>query len=166
VRRVSRRAMMATLAGGVTAIAAPVIVRAQSALSVKFVQQRGLLYLPIDVMVSGGVLQKEADKLGLGKIEASATTLSGPGPVIDAVLSDSADYGTAALPSLVTLWDRTHGRPNEVRPAKCSIAITASAKVSSRLRSIQRKAILSVCGSHHRSAIDASTCAKSVRPRH
>jgi NitT/TauT family transport system substrate-binding protein len=115
VWRVSRRTMMATIAGGVTAFAAPATVRAQSPLSVKFVQQRGLLYLPIDMMVTGGVLQREADKLGLGKIEASATTLSGPGPVIDAVLSGSADYGTAALPSLVTLWDRTHGHPNEVR---------------------------------------------------
>ena len=114
MQRVSRRTMMATIAGGVTAIAAPVV-RAQSALSVKFVQQRGLLYLPIDMMVTGGVLQKEADKLGLGKVEASVTTLSGPGPVIDAVLSGSADYGTAALPSLVTLWEKTHGRPNEVR---------------------------------------------------
>jgi NitT/TauT family transport system substrate-binding protein len=107
--------MMATIVGGLTAIAAPAVVRAQSALSVKFVQQRGLLYLPIDMMVTGGGLQKEADKLGLGKVEASVTTLSGPGPVIDAVLSGSADYGTAALPSLVTLWEKTHGRPNEVR---------------------------------------------------
>jgi NitT/TauT family transport system substrate-binding protein len=115
VWRVSRRSMMATIVGGLTAIAAPAVVRAQSALSVKFVQQRGLLYLPIDMMVTGGVLQKEADKLGLGKVEASVTTLSGPGPVIDAVLSGSADYGTAALPSLVTLWEKTHGRPNEVR---------------------------------------------------
>jgi NitT/TauT family transport system substrate-binding protein len=115
VPRVSRRTIMATIAGGVTAIAAPALVRAQSALSVKFAQQRGLLYLPIDMMVTGGVLQKEADKLGLGKVEATVATLSGPGPVIDAVLSGSADYGTAALPSLVTLWDKTHGRPNEVR---------------------------------------------------
>lgn len=114
MQRVSRRTIMGTIAGGVTAIAAPVV-RAQSALSVKFVQQRGLLYLPIDMMVTGGVLQKEADKLGLGKVETSVTTLSGPGPVIDAVLSGSADYGTAALPSLVTLWEKTHGRPNEVR---------------------------------------------------
>jgi NitT/TauT family transport system substrate-binding protein len=115
VRFVSRRTTVATIAGGVTAIAAPALIRAQSALSVKFVQQRGLLYLPVDMMVTGGVLQKEADKLGLGKVEASVATLSGPGPVIDAVLSGSADYGTAALPSLVTLWDKTHGRPNEVR---------------------------------------------------
>jgi NitT/TauT family transport system substrate-binding protein len=66
-------------------------------------------------MVSGGVLQSEADKLGLGKIEASVATLSGPGPVIDAIVSGAADYGTTALPSLLTLWDKTRGRANEVR---------------------------------------------------
>jgi len=111
----SRRAVIAAITGGVSALSAPAIVRAQAPLSVKFVQQRGLLYLPIDLMVSGGMLQKEADKLGLGKVDASSTTLSGPGPVIDTVLSGAADYGTAALPSLVTLWEKTRGRPNEVR---------------------------------------------------
>jgi NitT/TauT family transport system substrate-binding protein len=112
---VSRRAAMATIAGGMSALASPAIVRAQAPLSVAFVQQRGLLYLPVDMMVSGGVLQKEADKLGLGKIDASVTTLSGPGPVIDTILSGAADYGTAALPSLVTLWEKTRGRASEVR---------------------------------------------------
>ena len=114
MRRVSRRAAMATIAGGVSALASPAA-RAQAPLSVTFVQQRGLLYLPVDMMVSGGVLQKEADKLGLGKIDASVTTLSGPGPVIDTILSGAADYGTAALPSLVTLWEKTRGRASEVR---------------------------------------------------
>ena len=93
----------------------PAIVRAQAPLKVTFVQQRGLLYLPVDIMVSGGILQKEADKLGLGKIEATATALSGPGPVLDAILSGAADYGTAALPSLLTLWERTRGSANEVK---------------------------------------------------
>jgi NitT/TauT family transport system substrate-binding protein len=67
------------------------------------------------MMVSGGLLQKEADKLGLGKIDASVNTLSGPGPVIDALLSGAADYGTAALPSLLTLWEKTRASANEVR---------------------------------------------------
>jgi NitT/TauT family transport system substrate-binding protein len=104
---------MATVAGGI--LAAPVVARAQAPLKVRFVQQRGLLYIPVDLMVTGGVLQKEADKLGLGKIEATATALSGPGPVLDALLSGAADYGTAALPSLLTLWERTRGTANEVR---------------------------------------------------
>jgi len=112
---VTRRQAIATVAGGMGLLAAPSIVGAQAPLMVKFVQQRGLLYLPIDEMVTGGILQQEATKLGLGKVEATAQTLSGPAPVIDALLSGSADYGTAALPSLLTLWDKTHGTPNEVK---------------------------------------------------
>src|SRR5674476_1694532 len=114
-RPVTRRQAIATMAGGVGLLAAPTIVRAQAPLTVKFVQQRGLLYLPIDEMVTGGILQQEATKLGLGKVEATATTLSGPAPVTDALLSGSADYGTAALPSLLNLWDKTHGTANEVK---------------------------------------------------
>jgi NitT/TauT family transport system substrate-binding protein len=114
-RAVTRRQAIATMAGGVGLLAAPSIVSAQAPLTVKFVQQRGLLYLPVDMMVSGGILQQEATKMGLGKVEATVTTLSGPGPVTDALLSGAADYGTAALPSLLTLWDKTHGTANEVK---------------------------------------------------
>jgi len=112
---VSRRQTVAMVAGGMGLLAAPAIVRAQAPLKVSFAQQRGLLYIPVDIMVSGGVLQQEATKLGLGKIEATATALSGPGPVIDALLSGAADYGTAALPSLLTLWEKTRGTANEVK---------------------------------------------------
>jgi NitT/TauT family transport system substrate-binding protein len=111
----SRREAVATLAGGASLLAAPAIVNAQAPLQVKFAQQRGLLYLPVDEMVSGGVLQQEATKLGLGKVDATATTLSGPGPVVDAILSGAADYGTVALPSLLNLWEKTHGTANEVK---------------------------------------------------
>jgi NitT/TauT family transport system substrate-binding protein len=112
---VTRRQAIATVAGGVSLLASPAIVSAQAPLTVKFVQQRGLLYLPVDVMVSGGILQQEATKLGLGKVEASAVSLSGPGPVLDAILSGAADYGTAALPSLLTVWDKTKGTQNEIK---------------------------------------------------
>src|SRR5579871_3528395 len=114
-RRLSRRHAIVTIAGGVGLVAAPAIVRAQTPLAVSFVQQRGLLYLPVDMMVAGGVLQQEATKLGLGKVEATARTLSGPAPITDALLSGSAQYGAAALPSVLTLWDKTHGTPNEIR---------------------------------------------------
>ena len=78
------------LAGGVGLLAAPAFPRAQTPLTVNFVQQRGLLYLPVDEMVSGGILQQEATKLGLGRVNATVKTLSGPAPVIDALLSGSA----------------------------------------------------------------------------
>jgi NitT/TauT family transport system substrate-binding protein len=112
---VSRRRALASMVGGAGLLAAPAILRAQAALTVRFVQQRGLLYIPVDIMVSGGILQQEATKLGLGKVDATATSLSGPGPILDALLSGAADYGTAALPSLLTLWEKTRGTANEAR---------------------------------------------------
>jgi hypothetical protein len=114
-RLLSRRRAVATMAGGISLMAAPAIVAAQTPLAVTIVQQRGLMYLPVDMMVTGGVLQQEATKLGLGKVEAIARALSGPSAITDALLSGSAQYGAAALPSLLTLWDKTHGTPNEVR---------------------------------------------------
>ena len=111
----SRREALGAMAAGTGLLAAPAILRAQSPLTVRFVQQRGLLYIPVDIMVSGGILQQEATKLGLGKVEATATALSGPGPILDALLSGAADYGTAALPSLLTLWEKTRGTANEVK---------------------------------------------------
>src|SRR6185295_11662830 len=114
-RLLSRRRALSALIKGGSLLAAPAFVQGQSPLSVRFVQQRGLLYIPVDVMVSGGILQQEATKLGLGKVEAAATALSGPGPVLDALLSGAADYGTAALPSLLTVWERTRGSANEVK---------------------------------------------------
>jgi NitT/TauT family transport system substrate-binding protein len=114
-RLMSRRQALGAVAAGTGLLAAPAIVTAQAPLTVRFVQQRGLLYIPVDVMVSGGALQAEATKLGLGKIDATATALSGPGPILDALLSGAADYGTAALPSLLTVWEKTRGSANEVR---------------------------------------------------
>jgi NitT/TauT family transport system substrate-binding protein len=110
-----RRQILTGMAGGASLMAMPAVAIAAPPLKASFVQQRGLLYLPIDLMVSGGILQKEASKLGLGQIEATATALSGPGPVLDAILSGAADYGTAALPSLLTIWEKTRGTANEVK---------------------------------------------------
>jgi NitT/TauT family transport system substrate-binding protein len=104
----------AVVASG-AALAAPGLIKAEAPLAVRFVEQRGLLYIPVDLMVSGGILQQEVSKLGLGRIEATATALSGPGPVLDALLSGAADYGTAALPSLLTLWEKTRGSANEMK---------------------------------------------------
>lgn len=112
ISKVSRRTAVAVFAGS---MAAPAIVRAQTPLKVTFAQQRGLLYLPVDMMVSGGVLQKVADRMGLGRIDCSVVTTNGPGAVIDALLSGAADYGTTALPGLLTLWGKTRGTANEVR---------------------------------------------------
>ena len=74
IEAVSRRQAFATVAGGISLIAAPAIVRAQVPLTVKFVQQRGLLYLPVDMMVTAASCRRKLTKLGLGKVEAHRET--------------------------------------------------------------------------------------------
>ncbi|MGE0850328.1 MAG: hypothetical protein AB7O44_12005 [Hyphomicrobiaceae bacterium] len=72
-KRPSRRQALGIASGCAALLAAPAILRGQAPLAVRFVQQRGLLYIPVDIMVSGGILQQEATRLGLGKVEATAT---------------------------------------------------------------------------------------------
>ena len=46
-RRMNRRSAIVTMAGGVSLVAAPAIVAAQTPLSVSFVQQHGLIIFPL-----------------------------------------------------------------------------------------------------------------------
>jgi NitT/TauT family transport system substrate-binding protein len=104
-----------TLIGAASLIAAPAILRAQETRLVRIVQQRGLLYLPVDLMANGGLILKHAERMGLGKIEAIASVINSAAAVNDALLSGSADFGTAGPPPLLTVWDKTRGTSNEIR---------------------------------------------------
>ena len=95
-----RRALAATP----SLIAAPAIVHGQEARIVRIVQQRGLLYLPVDVMANGGLIAKHAERMGLGRVEAKADVINSVAPVNDALLSGSADFGTAG--TAADAWDR------------------------------------------------------------
>ena len=106
-RHVSRRRAIATFAGGIGFLAAPAIVKAQAPLKVNFVQQRGLLYLPVDLMVSGGMLplmmgafqvQRCANAVGL-----SVTGTNPVCPVLPWKVSQSPDTAQA-LAEPVVVW--------------------------------------------------------------
>src|SRR5437764_806455 len=109
---ISRRRALAGAAG---LIAAPAILRAQGTGVVRIVQQRGLLYLPVDLLANGGLLAKHAERMGLGRVEARAEVINSAAAVNDALLSGAADFGTAGPPPLLTVWDKTRGTPNEIR---------------------------------------------------
>lgn len=109
-----RRALLKASAG-IAALAPASRLSAQAATPVRFVQQKGLLFLPIDLMLTGGLLQKEADRLGAGRIDGTTLQVNGPGAIADALLSGAADIGTTALPGLISLWEKTRGTPSEIR---------------------------------------------------
>lgn len=123
----SKRTLLKGMAGfSAGLVCAPAIIHAQAARQVRIVQQNGLLYVPCDMLAAGGMLQKQADKMGLGKIEVTSVTINSAAAVNDALLSGTADCGTAGPPPLLTIWDKTKGTPLEVRAmgAICNVPVT------------------------------------------
>ena len=82
---------------------------------VRAAQQFGLSYLALMMMEDSKLVEKQAKALGLGDIKVSWAKLGGPGAMNDALLSGGIDFGTGGVPSLITLWSKTHGTPQEVR---------------------------------------------------
>jgi len=95
-------------------LAAPAGARAEVG-EVRAAQQFGLSYLPLMIMEDSKLVEKHARTAGLGDIKVTWAKLGGPGAMNDALLSGSLDFGTGGVPSLVTLWSKTAGTPNEVR---------------------------------------------------
>jgi NitT/TauT family transport system substrate-binding protein len=82
---------------------------------VRAAQQFGLSYLALMMMEDSKLVERQAKAMGLGDIEVSWAKLGGPGAMNDALLSGGIDFGTGGVPSLITLWSKTHGTPQEVR---------------------------------------------------
>ena len=82
---------------------------------VRAAQQFGLSYLALMIMEDSKLIEKQAKAMGLGDIKVSWAKLGGPGAMNDALLSGGIDFGTGGVPSLITLWSKTHGTPQEVR---------------------------------------------------
>ena len=82
---------------------------------VRAAQQFGLSYLALMIMEDSRLVEKHAKAAGLGEVKVSWAKLGGPGAMNDALLSGGIDFATGGVPSLITLWSKTHGTPQEVR---------------------------------------------------
>ena len=102
---------------GLGLLAAPALVRgaAAEAPSVRISKQYGLGYMSMMVMEKQGLVEQHATKLGMSALKVEWSVLGGPGPQIDALLAGQADFIGPGLPTLLTLWDKTFGTPQEVR---------------------------------------------------
>jgi NitT/TauT family transport system substrate-binding protein len=65
------------------------------------------------------LVERHAARLGLPSLEVAWPTLSGPGAMIDGLLSGQVEFGIVGTPGLATLWDKTVGTPREVRALSC-----------------------------------------------
>ena len=111
-RRSCRHLLAAMMLGALVVGVAPA--RAETN-EVRAAQQFGLSYLGLMIMEDSKLVEKHAKAMGLGDITVTWAKLGGPGAMNDALLSGSLDFATGGVPSLITLWSKTHGTPNEVR---------------------------------------------------
>jgi NitT/TauT family transport system substrate-binding protein len=76
---------------------------------VRFARQLGLGYLQFYVMQEKQLLEKEAERAGLGKVTATYAAMGTPTAITDALLSGNVDVVGIGLPSFLTMWDKTRG---------------------------------------------------------
>lgn len=99
-----------TVAGLVLAAAVSCSLASGAAAEVKQVRiadQFGLHYLPLEVMVDQGLLQKHATKLGLPALDILLVKLGGGAAVNDALIAGNIDLAAGGSGPLLTLWDKT-----------------------------------------------------------
>ena len=76
---------------------------------VRFARQLGLGYLQFYVMQDKQMVERAAERAGLGKVTATYSGMGTPTAITDALLSGNVDIVGIGLPAFLTLWDKTRG---------------------------------------------------------
>ena len=66
----------------------------------------GILYLPLIVMEDRKLLEKQAEKAGLGKVTVKWRVLDGGNNINDAMMAGSLDFAGTGAPAFVALWSK------------------------------------------------------------
>src|SRR5882724_9570777 len=79
---------------------------------VRFARQLGLGYLQFYVMQDRQMVERRAERAGLGKVTTTYSGMGTPTAITDALLSGNVDVIGIGLPSFLTMWDKTRGVMN------------------------------------------------------
>jgi len=109
------RAMRSLVLAAMLIVVAAAAPAAGEALALKIAQQHGLPYLPLMVMQSEHLIESEARAAGLSGVTVTLVTLGGASAGMDTLLSGTTDIVAAGVPSVATLWAKTHGTANEIK---------------------------------------------------
>jgi NitT/TauT family transport system substrate-binding protein len=71
----------------------------------------GVLYLPLMVMESEKLLEKQARAAGLGEVKATYLVLDGGNVINDAMLSGALDIASIGVAGFLTLWAKARDNP-------------------------------------------------------
>lgn len=73
-------------------------------------QQYGVSFLPLMVMQHQGLIEKHAVAAGLTGIKVNWAKVAGPSVMNDGLISNAIHFAAQGAPSMITLWDKTHGQ--------------------------------------------------------
>ena len=90
-------------------VAAPAVAEVNE---VRISKGYGILYLPLIVMEDQKLLEKQAEKAGLGPLKVNWLMLDGGNVINDAMMAGSLDFAGIGAPGFVTLWAKAKGIPN------------------------------------------------------
>ena len=76
---------------------------------VRIAQQFGIGYLPLVIVKAQGLLEKHAERLGLGPVKVQWSTFTGGSSMNDALISGNLDFASGGVTPFLTLWSRTQG---------------------------------------------------------
>jgi NitT/TauT family transport system substrate-binding protein len=79
------------------------------ATEVRIAEQFGIGYLPLQMMRDKGLLEKHAQRLGVGDIKVSWSRFASGAAMNDALLSGNLDFASGGVGPLLTIWDKTKG---------------------------------------------------------
>ena len=102
---VLHKALIAAVLATITASS----VRAEVS-EITIAQQYGVSFLPLIVMEKQGLVEKRAKQLGFSGITVKWTKVAGPSVMNDGLISGAIHFAAQGAPSLITLWDKTHGQ--------------------------------------------------------
>ena len=73
-------------------------------------QQYGVSFLPLMVMETQGLVEKHATQAGLSGLKVVWAKVAGPSVMNDGLIANAIHFAAQGAPSLITLWDKTHGQ--------------------------------------------------------
>ncbi|MFL5411037.1 MAG: hypothetical protein ACJ79D_06645, partial [Myxococcales bacterium] len=82
---------------------------------IRIAEQYGLAFLPLMIMRDQRLIERQAARVGLDKLEVKWARMGAVSAINDALLSGELDFAAGGVPSLVLLWAKTRGSPGAVK---------------------------------------------------
>jgi len=73
-------------------------------------QQYGVSFIPLMVMEKEHLVEKHAAQAGLAGLKVNWAKVAGPSVMNDGLIANAIHFAAQGAPSLITLWDKTHGQ--------------------------------------------------------